>query len=72
MQSYAMVSSRPSIWLLVAEWLITDCVIGLGGTSLINANVFLEADKETLAMGQWPEEIRKNPSCLDECKPGNP
>ncbi|KAJ7057776.1 hypothetical protein C8F01DRAFT_1151027, partial [Mycena amicta] len=30
---------------------------GLGGTSLINANVFLEANKETLAMDMWPLEI---------------
>lgn len=32
---------------------------GLGGTSLINANVFMEADKDTLAMKAWPEEIRE-------------
>ncbi|KAL1840066.1 hypothetical protein VTJ49DRAFT_842 [Mycothermus thermophilus] len=38
---------------------------GLGGTSLINANVFMEADKETLALKAWPPEIRENPSELD-------
>jgi hypothetical protein len=42
--------------------------IGLGGTSLINANVFMEADKETLQMKAWPPEIRENPSELDRCK----
>lgn len=41
--------------------------VALGGTSLINANVFLEADKETLSMPVWPEEIRRNPSSLDKC-----
>ncbi|GAW16944.1 hypothetical protein ANO14919_063910 [Xylariales sp. No.14919] len=39
---------------------------GLGGTSLINANVFLEADDGALQMDQWPEEIRKHPGCLKE------
>ncbi|KAJ6568346.1 hypothetical protein DFH09DRAFT_983153 [Mycena vulgaris] len=38
---------------------------GLGGTSLVNANVFLEADKRTLQLNSWPEEIRNNPGCLD-------
>ncbi|KAL2152080.1 hypothetical protein VTH82DRAFT_5264 [Thermothelomyces myriococcoides] len=33
---------------------------GLGGTSLINANVFMEADEETLAMKEWPPELRGN------------
>lgn len=40
---------------------------GLGGTSLINANVFLEADDATLSMDTWPPEIRENPGCLKEC-----
>ncbi|KAG8408450.1 hypothetical protein J3458_019485 [Metarhizium acridum] len=39
---------------------------GLGGTSLINANVFLEADERTLSMDTWPREIRENPGCLKE------
>ncbi|UKZ47827.1 hypothetical protein TrVGV298_002059 [Trichoderma virens] len=38
---------------------------GLGGTSLINANVFLEADKDILKMGFWPPEIRQDPTLLD-------
>lgn len=37
---------------------------GLGGTSLINANVFLEADDATLKMESWPIEMRK-----EELKP---
>ncbi|KAJ4302940.1 hypothetical protein N0V90_001831 [Kalmusia sp. IMI 367209] len=37
----------------------------LGGTSLINANVFLPADHRTLQLSAWPPEIRKNPSALD-------
>ncbi|KAF9881347.1 glucose-methanol-choline oxidoreductase [Colletotrichum karsti] len=39
---------------------------GLGGTSLMNANVFLEADKGTLSMPIWPKAIRENPGCLDK------
>jgi hypothetical protein len=35
---------------------------GLGGTSLLNANVFLRADKRTLAMNVWPRELRKEKS----------
>ncbi len=31
---------------------------GLGGTSLLNANVFLEADERVLEMGWWPKELR--------------
>ncbi|TGZ83644.1 FAD/NAD(P)-binding domain-containing protein [Ascodesmis nigricans] len=31
---------------------------GLGGTSLLNANVFLEADERTRKLKQWPEEVR--------------
>ena len=33
---------------------------GLGGTSLLNANIFLEMDKKTLALKNWPEEIRND------------
>lgn len=39
---------------------------GLGGSSLINANVFLEADREILKTGFWPPEIRKDPEHLDK------
>lgn len=34
----------------------------------MNANVFLEANHDSLSMKTWPEEIRKNPQCLDKCK----
>ncbi|RYP91482.1 hypothetical protein DL770_002421 [Monosporascus sp. CRB-9-2] len=39
---------------------------GLGGTSLINANVYLEADEDTLALEAWPDEIRKTRGCLGQ------
>jgi hypothetical protein len=42
-------------------------MVGLGGTSLLNANVFLETDRKTLAMDTWPEEIRKS-GALSHCK----
>lgn len=42
---------------------------GLGGTSLLNANVFLPADERTLALSAWPPEIRKHPGSLDQCTP---
>ena len=31
---------------------------GLGGTSLLNANVFLEADPRVLSMPVWPQELK--------------
>ncbi|KAG6009924.1 hypothetical protein E4U21_000695 [Claviceps maximensis] len=39
---------------------------GLGGTSLINSNVFLEADAATLSLDMWPPQIRDNPEVLNE------
>ncbi|KAI0015341.1 glucose-methanol-choline oxidoreductase [Xylariomycetidae sp. FL0641] len=39
---------------------------GLGGTSLMNANVYLEADEDALKQEQWPSEIRDNPGCLNK------
>ncbi|GAO15365.1 hypothetical protein UVI_02010290 [Ustilaginoidea virens] len=39
---------------------------GLGGGSLINSNVFLEADAGTLAMEVWPPQIRNDPQCLEK------
>ncbi|KAF2741804.1 FAD/NAD(P)-binding domain-containing protein [Sporormia fimetaria CBS 119925] len=39
---------------------------GLGGTSLLNANVFLECDDRTLGLSAWPKEIRDDPSALDQ------
>ena len=34
----------------------------------MNANVFMEADKSTLAMKAWPAEIRNKVDSLDKCK----
>ncbi|KLU92268.1 cholesterol oxidase [Magnaporthiopsis poae ATCC 64411] len=31
---------------------------GLGGTSLINANVFLPADQDTMSLNAWPPELQ--------------
>ncbi|KAL0568713.1 hypothetical protein V5O48_013266, partial [Marasmius crinis-equi] len=39
---------------------------GLGGTSLLNANVFLECDKRTLALSPWPPELKDDVDALDE------
>ncbi|KAF2656879.1 FAD/NAD(P)-binding domain-containing protein [Lophiostoma macrostomum CBS 122681] len=39
---------------------------GLGGTSLINANVCLRAEHRTLQLEEWPAEIRQDPSSLDQ------
>ncbi|KAH7345933.1 hypothetical protein BKA66DRAFT_433768 [Pyrenochaeta sp. MPI-SDFR-AT-0127] len=39
---------------------------GLGGTSLINAGVFLKAEKRLLESRQWPIEIRENAEGLNE------
>lgn len=48
-----------------------DEVSGLGRTSLVNANVFLCADDETLSMEEWPSEIHQYGS-LDKCALRNP
>lgn len=40
---------------------------GLGGTSLLNANVFLEATPKVLEMEIWPEELRGSPE-WEKCK----
>ncbi|KAL6302977.1 hypothetical protein BKA93DRAFT_827054 [Sparassis latifolia] len=39
---------------------------GLGGTSLLNANIFLEADKGSLSKEDWPEDIKNDPTVLDK------
>ena len=41
---------------------------GLGGTSLINAGVFLRADRRILEGPEWPVEIRENTDDLLQCK----
>lgn len=40
---------------------------GLGGTSLINANIFLRADETTMGTKAWPPELREK-GVLDECE----
>ena len=37
---------------------------GLGGSSLLNSNVFLKADDATLALRDWPKELRE-PKALE-------
>ncbi|MGD0799011.1 MAG: alpha/beta fold hydrolase [Acidobacteriaceae bacterium] len=39
---------------------------GLGGTSLVNANVALKADPRVFEDARWPEEFRSDPHALDE------
>ncbi|RYN30962.1 hypothetical protein AA0115_g4594 [Alternaria tenuissima] len=39
---------------------------GLGGTSLINAGVFLKPDERLLEAAEWPKEIRENPAGLEQ------
>ena len=46
---------------------LISLIIGLGGTSLLNANVFLKADHRTLSQDIFPPEIRKHPEDLDKC-----
>ncbi|HKP46413.1 MAG TPA: GMC family oxidoreductase N-terminal domain-containing protein [Pyrinomonadaceae bacterium] len=39
---------------------------GLGGTSLVNANVALQADPRVFQLPEWPSEFRNNPNLLDD------
>lgn len=41
---------------------------GLGGSSLINAGVFLRPDERILKAGEWPKEIRGDTNALTECE----
>ena len=41
---------------------------GLGGTSLINAGVFLRADERIFKAQEWPVEIREQSQNLEHCK----
>ncbi|GME65013.1 putative glucose-methanol-choline oxidoreductase protein [Neofusicoccum parvum] len=52
--------------LIVGEGQNAFVANGLGGTSLLNANVFLECDKRTLQLPSWPKDVRSNPDDLDE------
>ncbi|MFN2499065.1 MAG: GMC family oxidoreductase N-terminal domain-containing protein [Pyrinomonadaceae bacterium] len=39
---------------------------GLGGTSLVNANVALQADPRVFQLPEWPSEFRDTPNILDD------
>ena len=39
---------------------------GLGGTSLVNANVALQADPRVFRLPEWPAEFRNTPNILDD------
>jgi cholesterol oxidase len=39
---------------------------GLGGTSLVNANVALQADPRVFNLPEWPAEFRSDPHLLDQ------
>ena len=41
---------------------------GLGGTSLINAGVFLRPDERLLKSAEWPKGIREDTEALMECE----
>ena len=45
------------------QYALVGC--GLGGTSLINANVSLELDKRLLDTGHWPAAFRADPHLID-------
>ncbi|OAQ98045.1 hypothetical protein LLEC1_04478, partial [Akanthomyces lecanii] len=47
---------------------VCNAAAGLGGGSLINANVFLEADESTLSSELWPAEIRKDPTYYQQVR----
>lgn len=45
------------------QYALVGC--GLGGTSLINANVALELDKRLLDQAHWPAAFREDPGAID-------
>lgn len=45
------------------QYALVGC--GLGGTSLINANVALELDKRLLDQAHWPAAFREDPHAID-------
>jgi choline dehydrogenase-like flavoprotein len=45
------------------QYALVGC--GLGGTSLINANVALELDKRLLSTAPWPAAFREDPDAID-------
>lgn len=61
-------SCPQNLWIAKSNSFFSIGIIGLGGSSLINAGVFLKADERTLQMSPWPSEIKDDPSTLDECE----
>lgn len=48
------------------QYVLSGC--GLGGTSLVNAGVFLQADDRTFQGPEWPAEIREKSGGMRQCK----
>jgi hypothetical protein len=48
------------------QLVVIDVCVGLGGTSLVNANVFLRPDPRVFQAAEWPSELRE-PGILDKC-----
>lgn len=48
------------------QLVVIDVCVGLGGTSLVNANVFLRPDPRVFQAAEWPSELRE-PGVLDKC-----
>ncbi len=64
---HGQVGSRSNLYALQADEdisVVYGC--GLGGTSLINANVSLEMDARVLDDPRWPEPLRGKPQALRE------
>ena len=56
---------RNLYWLHVGDGMSVFSGCGLGGTSLVNANVSLKPECWVLEDEHWPSEIRTNPGILD-------
>ena len=52
---------------VLSHSIAVDVCVGLGGTSLVNANVFLRPDPRVFQSSEWPSELRE-PGVLDKCR----